>query len=95
MSRVEGLMFLRVEVIADYGDTCLIAVMTPLDQANRHGGHMRIRPTSVVAKADLVADPAPIVQRTKPGSRSKRKMALPDSRLATCDLAPAPEVPPC
>lgn len=86
-------MFLRVEVLSDYGDTCLIAAMTPLDQANRHGGHMRIRPTLVVSKADLVADPAPIVQRTKPASRSRRKMVLPISR--SHDLTPAPEVPSC
>lgn len=33
------MIMLRVEVLSDYGDTCLIAAMTPLDQANRHGGH--------------------------------------------------------
>lgn len=86
-------MFLRVEVIADYGDTVMVRGATPIAYGSR-GRMMDMPPMVIVAKADLVED-HPIVQPTKSVGRSSG-MASPD--LATSpsrDLAASPEATPC
>lgn len=89
-------MMLRVEILSDYGDTCLIAAATPTLQYGK-GLPQRIRPTVIVSKSDLVApEDHQIVEATKSVDRSPDMASSPPSpHSPSRDLAASPEATPC